>query len=702
MEPAAIHPTPSSASGSLRKAARELVAASFVVLLLELALIRWMPGQVRVLAYFPNLILISAFLGLGIGCLRAGKGSLLWLWPFSLVVLVGSLFAMSRVVFTQESMTEHLWLLYLDLPRDAPVIGGVRIPIIVGFVLSAATFIPLGQIVAERLNIFADRSISLWGYAWDILGSLLGVIGFTVLSFVYSFPIVWFSVILGVGLIFYLGRKRQLLVYILAALLVLGLVGLAERARAYSPYYAVSTSVKPEESQEAGFILMTNGSFHQHTIALNSRVKTEKSWHLKALAGYHHPYRQLQRPLGRVLVLGAGTGNDVSVLLDEGAEEIDAVEIDPVILDIGQNHHPDRPYSSPRVRVINTDARSYMNTCRKKYDLIVFGTLDSQTRLSALSNVRLDNFVYTRESMLAARNLLTPDGGMVLYFMVATGYIDLHLFGLLASVFDGLPVIQKGNFYLFNRIFMVGPAFTHLQTATPEQAQELLDAVVARVEIPTDDWPYLYLSSRGVSGFYLSLLLILAGLAVAGVFLFSREMRTTGLRRQGTDLEMFLFGVAFLLMETKFVTSMNLVWGATWLTSSVVFGSILAMILLATVITKLKPMNWWIAFGGLIITLLAVYFIPIRHMLVQQPALKLILSVLFVGCPVFFASVCFALRFRERKAANLAFGWNLLGAVVGGLLEFFSMLVGLSALTLFAVAAYLGVLFMRERCRHNQ
>ena len=45
-----------------RRLALELVAASFVVLFQELTLIRWLPGQIRVLAYFPNLILLSAFL----------------------------------------------------------------------------------------------------------------------------------------------------------------------------------------------------------------------------------------------------------------------------------------------------------------------------------------------------------------------------------------------------------------------------------------------------------------------------------------------------------------------------------------------------------------------------------------------------------------------------------------------------------------
>ena len=75
---------------SLKRAAIDLTLTSFIVLFQELALIRWMGGQVRVLAYFPNIVLISAFLGLGIGTMRAGKPLRLWLWPVSLLILVAA------------------------------------------------------------------------------------------------------------------------------------------------------------------------------------------------------------------------------------------------------------------------------------------------------------------------------------------------------------------------------------------------------------------------------------------------------------------------------------------------------------------------------------------------------------------------------------------------------------------------------------
>jgi len=671
----------------------EITAISFLVLFQELTLIRWLPGQVRVLAYFPNLILIAAFLGLGLGCLVASRRSLLWLWPTSLLGIVVATVAMSHIAFTQESVTEHLWLLYMDLPQNAPVIHSVHPPIIVAFIMSAITFIPLGQLLAVRLETFRLRSSSLWGYCWDLLGSLWGVIFFSLFGFFGLFPWTWFAAVFLIGFIFYCNKSTGKWIYALLALVIVICVHQGERAQVYSPYYAISQQLVSDSNS---FKVLTNGSFHQHAHPLANSDELDDSWGLNLREGYHFPYRQLMEKPGHVLVLGAGTGNDVAVLLDEGASRIDAVEIDPVILQLGFNH-PNRPYDSPKVRIFNTDARSYLNDTQEVYDLIVFGTLDSMTRLSALSNVRLDNYVYTRECIEAARSRLKDGGGMVMYFMVVTDYIDQRLIGLVASAFGEVPLIRTRNSSMFNRILIAGAAFDHLRSHNPEQRRVYFEEILPTIQIPTDDWPYLYLKNRSISRFYLSLIFLFAAISAGAVFLVSREMRSSLLSGRGPDWEMFLFGVGFLLIETKFITAMNLIWGATWLTSAVVFGSVLLMILISTVVMELKPINWWIAASGLVFSLLATYFIPIRLLLVENVGLRLLYSLAFVGVPVFFAAACFAMRFRERRSAGLAFGWNLLGAVTGGLLEFLSMVIGLKALSLVAVIAYLGALLIRSR-----
>lgn len=673
----------------------QLLIASFVVLFQELTLIRWLPTQIRVLAYFPNVVLISAFLGLGLGSLRTGKRSLAWLWPVMTLILVAAASALRGIAFTQKSATEHLWLLYYDLPRNAPVVPGVRLPIVLFFILGALTFLPLGQLIGERLSRYRQHHKSLSGYAWDLGGSLAGVVSFAIVSYVGLFPIAWFAIIGALGSILFFSRPKALAIYVLALAVTLTLVVRSESAEFYSPYY--SLNAKP---CGGAVEVLANRSFHQIAATVrNDSVISESDCILSRKGrevlrfGYHEPYRRLLRKPRQVLVLGAGSGNDVAVALDEGAQHVDAVEIDPIILEIGQRMHPEQPYSDPRVTLINADARSFLNTSPKKYDLIVFGTLDSMTRLSALSNVRLDNFVYTRESIKAARQHLTPDGGMALYFMVGNDYIDRHLDALVLSAFGDTPVVVAQFYEMFNRIFLAGPAFEHLRDKkTSADIKEQL----ALEEIPTDDWPYLYLEHRSISTFYLSLIGVFATLALAGVVLASSEFRKS-LVSFSVDWVMALFGAAFLLLETKLVTEMNLIWGATWLTSSVVFGSILLMILIGTLLTPFIRPRFEIMLSALVLSLIVTYFIPASSITGFAPAPKLVLSILYAGLPIFFASLCFAVEFKERAEPSIAFGWNLLGAVAGGLIEFASMAIGLRALTLVAAAAYLAAFLIRVR-----
>jgi hypothetical protein len=683
--------TPTASPAARRPLLRpgvELFLISFAVLFQELALIRWFPAQVRVIAYFPNLILLSAFLGLGLGCLRAGKSALTWLWPASLLALAGIAKLMSHVAFTENSITEHLWLLYYDLGPDATVINGVRLPILVCFLLSTVSFIPLGQMLAVRLQQFRAKGQPLPGYACDILGSLAGVIAFGICGFTGTGPLVWFGTFLAVGALLLVRSVRSLLAYGAAAAALLALVH-TRHPVLYSPYYALTVGQIHDGS---GIAIQANGSMHQYAFRLNDPQAPDPH-HVRE--GYHLPYRLLPAPARRVLVLGAGSGNDVAVALAEGAESVTAVEIDPVILELGALH-PDRPYADPRVRRVNTDARAFLNESREQFDLIVFGTLDSMTRLSALSNVRLDNFVYTQECVNAAAAHLAPGGGLVMYFMSAEGYIDNRLTGMVAAPFRQLPVVIEGRYFVFNRIYLGGPAFEAQDGVRRRALFPEVQPQLERGELPSDDWPYLYLQTRGLSSFYITLILAIAAISVAAVALASRAMRAS-LRRGGMDKEMFLFGLAFLLLETKSVTTMSLLWGATWLTSAVVFGAILAMVLIATLVIQFRPLPWSFVMGGLVATLVAAYFVPVHVLLSTGLLARFGLSFAFVGVPIFFAAAGFALLFRDRPEADTAFGWNLLGAVAGGLLEFASMLTGIKALYLLVLVAYLLVVLVRRQ-----
>ncbi len=686
---------------SSRRLAVELLAASFVVLFLELTLIRFLPGQVRILAYYPNLVLLGSFLGLGVGCLRAGRASLLAWLPACLLVTVTAAAAASRVAFTHNSADEYLWLFYFDLPKGAPVVRGIHIPLVVAFVMTAMVFLPLGQIVAERIRAFQERSSALAGYAADIVGSLAGVLAFSICGFLGTPPLLWFGVALATVSVFFLGRSagRARWLFVVVAPAVLFTVASTERAEIYSPYYALSYS---KVSGWLGRPVLTNGSVHQIPVSLRRDRPPQDEAHRAVIAEYHEPYRRLLRRPARVLVLGAGTGNDVSVALDEGAERVDAVEIDPAILELGRKVHPDRPYQDPRVHLINTDARSFLRKSQQRYDLIVLGTLDSMTQLSALANVRLDNYVYTKESFAAIADRVTPDGGAVMYFSVHAEYIDQRLAAMSAAAFGTPPVVLVPKQAApFTRTYLNGGAFAHVQPPGRARMGDQLARLAGSLELPVDDWPYLYVRERGLSSFYLSMLAILAAIAVAMIGVARPDLLGGLVRKRHIDGGMFLFGLGFLLLETKSVTEMNLLWGATWITNAVVFGGILTMVLASTLLARRWPVRFELGLAGVAVSLLVAYLVPARLLLGAGPVLRLIGSTLLVALPIFFASTCFATLLGRRRESDQAFGWNLVGAVAGGLVESVAMAVGFRALSLIALVAYLiaGALWFRSRAR---
>src|SRR5260370_35931900 len=186
--------------------------------------------------------------------------------------------------------------------------------------------------------------------------------------------------------------------------------------------------------------------------------------------------------------------------------------------------------------------------------------------------------------MGGARRHVGRDGGFVLYFAVPAGYIDEHLRALLTSVFGWPPKVV--TFGRYHRLYLAGSACPRLDAPG--------HAPVSFI-VPTDDWPFLYLRGRSMTPFYLELIVIFATIAAVAVFL------TIGRGRQRVrfDRPMFFFGLAFLLLETKSVTEMNLVWGSTWLTSAVVFGSILLMVLAGTLLMRWRPLPCRYAVCGL-------------------------------------------------------------------------------------------------------
>jgi hypothetical protein len=199
----------------------------------------------------------------------------------------------------------------------------------------------------------------------------------------------------------------------------------------------------------------------------------------------------------------------------------------------------------------------------------------------------------------------------------------------------------------------------------------------------TDDWPYLYQKSPGLP---LSVIVISSLLIFLCVFL----LRDVGTPIRSVHWHFFFLGAGFLLLEAQIISKMALLFGTTWLVNSIVIAGLLILILLANAVVGFKPLfPAKVAYTGLLITLAINYLVPIRSIFFVSLFARTLAASLVLCLPVFFAGIVFIRSFAESGFSPGALGSNLLGAMVGGMLESVSLWTGIRSLALLAAVLYL-------------
>jgi hypothetical protein len=446
-----------------------------------------------------------------------------------------------------------------------------------------------------------------------------------------------------------------------------------------------------------GYKIQVNNAFYMTMLDLSDdffkKHMPGANLDLKKYSQYELPYIFAPR-LEEILIVGAGAGNDVAGALRKGARHIDAVEIDPGIYALGLEYHPEKPYSQRNVRVIIDDARSFFKKTRKKYDLIVFGLLDSHTLSSNYNNTRLDHYVYTEESFKEAAHLLKEDGVMSVAFEVQKSWIGSRIYGLLHEAFGNLPYVfpvrsPEGVFGWGGLLFVTGRNIASIQQIV--ESNPGLQAYTARnparynagVTLTTDNWPYLYLEDRTIPKMHLLILLPLL------VLLLAARWSLPGLKGGRINLHFFFLGCAFLLLEFQNVSKATLLFGATWVVNSYIISSILLLILLANLFVRWVTVRSVAPYYALLLgTIMGLYFIPLDTLNSLGHEAKFVVASLLLNLPIFFSGVIFIDSFRKAEAKDLAFGSNLIGSVVGGLLEPLSFVIGIKAILLLVLLLY--------------
>ena len=205
----------------------------------ELSIIRIHASYFQLFAYFKNISLLSAFLGLGVGYALASRRTLrLYLVMPLLMLEVCALYLLrftSLDAVLQNPVPENLTL-------GLNTVGIWHLPftyglLLVVFIVNAFLFVPLGQLASMLMG----RIQALRAYNWNLVGSIAGILLFSALSFLWTPPIIWIAVT-AVGLALFLRQNISHLVTLaisLAAIICVLSLPVGPGNEYYSPYQAL-------------------------------------------------------------------------------------------------------------------------------------------------------------------------------------------------------------------------------------------------------------------------------------------------------------------------------------------------------------------------------------------------------------------------------------------------------------------------------
>ena len=676
--------------------------ASFLLIFGQLALIRYIGSEVGVFAYLQNIVLTSCFIGFGVG-LRAPDSSvagkefcLALLKLLGLLVVVGmvadwSFLATAVSALGQSYVAWNIFHVNHWSPRLIPLVLLGLAVIFYILVLTALVFAPLGRIIA---SCFEKRENPLTPYLHNLAGSIVGVISFYTVSY-FSLAPQWWFLVMGCGALIITpphtwGRSWHKIISILPALLVVvGTVANSTSTTIWSPYQKLNLTwvTAPPHSMEGGYIRVNNSGYQIMLDLTPSKLITNPTLYSRGWEGYTHydlPFRF--RPGARsALILGAGSGNDAAAAARAGVESIVAVDIDPVIITFGKLAHPEKPYADKRVNTEVTDARSYLHRTEDTFDVISFGLLDSHTG-GAMTNARLDHFVYTREAFEAAADRLAPGGIMTLMFEASKPYITARMAAMLKDAFGQAPLILRipPSAYGFGGVMLINGEPGMIQRALENDPKLRSLALTTQYEvsaeqpeITTDDWPYVYLDRRTIPPLFgVSTLMVIALLGVV--------RRRCALPPIGAptkdDLVMALLGAAFFLFEVAQISRTAVILGISWQPSAAIILGILSMAFVSTLWARRRSPSMW-APGFLLIASLVFLIVFDMKSLLTLPYTARFLAAATITCiPVFFSGLLFSMVLKRARAPSKALSWNLLGAVGGACAQSLSLLLGLKAL----------------------
>jgi len=666
---------------------------------------------------FKTFPLVTCFVGLGTGVAKGTSKNFWYVAPALLITVVVTLVTSWKGYGYEAfpSLTLYQWnnLNPDDLKLLSLRVLQMTLLIVLLLMGPFAVMFSIGTLIGETFN----KLPPLKAYCVDIIGAITGSITFGLLSFFCISPnieIILFSVIIATVIVATKRSIKATIPILVASCIAAMLPIFNDPATIWSPYYRIDLAKiilpahlnKTGQLEDLGIFVSTNRGFSQ-AFTKNNLIELseagEKEDAAKKLQGflavrkvyYDLPYLFKKEPKD-VLILGAGSGSDVAEACKRGATWIDAVEIDPGTLDLARKYNPN--FTNPAVHYHLDDGRRYIAKNEKKYDLIILACLDSRALSGTGSSLRTDCYIHTKESYADVVKLLKPDGVFCLSFGAAvTGNSDWlrnRIYKSLESVTGYPPIVmsdEKAETKWPAYFFATGEPIRRGEVQAPVNPNSFTKLEVGTDPeglVLTDDWPYLYIRDKVLDLPYLIVLSLIVGLTtfVARSLIFSPKT--------GSDIQLFFLGSAFILVELQAISRLSLIFGATWVTASIVINGVLLMILAANyvIIRAQKPFNQNILYALLFASLLVSFAMPvnmIRTSLAGMDAVAAAIITTLTLLPILMAGLIFATAFKTVTQPSRSFAFNLLGSVLGGLLEYLSTYTGINNLVLVAILLYL-------------
>jgi spermidine synthase len=424
-------PAPSEAPGGDRRYHGVIFLICFASLLLEISYTRIV--SFKLFYYYTYLVIGLALLGIGSGSVLVTISGRLRRAATDTILMVGCLLGAVFVIagYLVVARMPVASLAIWDYGTTKPALGNFAKIVLICLALFAS-FVWVGVMISTLFGRKTEGIGKL--YFADLLGAGLAcaVVVFFISTIGPPRTVALSATVLAAVGVYMAVRNRSRIAAPLGAVLVAGLA-----------ICTVSSSVLPDvrnddDKSDLGTSVFSkwspifridavevpNGLLLNHDGMLGSVIKQwdgdVASLGSEAYNFDHDPRRfpfdVLDEPPEKVMIIGAAGGHEILASLYFDAENIDAIELNPLTYDLVTDRFADyggHVAEQPGVNYVNGDGRSFLARSPNEYELIWYPAPDSYSAANAATAgafVLSESYLYTTETIEESLEHLTDDG----------------------------------------------------------------------------------------------------------------------------------------------------------------------------------------------------------------------------------------------------------------------------------------------------